>query len=78
MAIPKTKLEMETISSIDGLPSLSYEPATLREEYPGAMAINAAANKPARLDHNSFVNKYVAIAVNPLKNGARKTQISRI
>lgn len=47
---------------------MSYDPATERLVYPGDIAMKQAANKPAPVDHNSFANKYVAIAVKPLKN----------
>lgn len=57
MAIPETKSYEKKVWQVNGIPSLSYEPATLRDEYPGAMAINAAANNPARLDHNSLVKR---------------------
>jgi hypothetical protein len=40
--------------------------------------MKAAAKRPAPGVHNSFVKKYVAIAVSPLKNGAKNTQISLI
>ena len=39
------------------IPSLSYDPATERDIYPGAIDIKAAAKRPAPGDHNSVVNK---------------------
>lgn len=38
--------------------------------YPGTIAIKQAANSPAPGDHNSFVKKYVDIAVKPLKQNS--------
>jgi hypothetical protein len=35
------------------------------------MAMKQAANRPAPGDHNSFVNRYVEMAVNPLQNNHR-------
>ena len=58
--------------------SLSYEPATERETYPGTKDTKNAANNPAFDDQHSFVNKYVTIAVNPANIGAVNTQNSRI
>ena len=40
------------------------------------MAIKQAAMRPAPGVHNSFVRKYVAMAVRPLKIGARNTHMS--
>eukprot|EP00486_Rosalina_sp_Unknown_P016868 CAMPEP_0201586092 /NCGR_PEP_ID=MMETSP0190_2-20130828/128974_1 /ASSEMBLY_ACC=CAM_ASM_000263 /TAXON_ID=37353 /ORGANISM="Rosalina sp." /LENGTH=44 /DNA_ID= /DNA_START= /DNA_END= /DNA_ORIENTATION= len=37
--------------------SLSYEPATDRETYPGTKETKKAANNPAFDDQHSFVNK---------------------
>ena len=56
--------------------SLSKEPATEREIYPGAIAMKAALKSPAPGDHISLVKRYVAIAVNPEKIGAVKTHTS--
>ena len=60
------------------IPSLSYDPATERDIYPGAIDIKAAAKRPAPGDHNSVVNKQVAMAVNPENIGAVKTHTSFI
>ena len=60
------------------IPSLSYDPATEREIYPGTMAIKPAAKSPAPCDHSSFVKRYVEIAVSPLKRGAKNTHMSRM
>jgi hypothetical protein len=42
------------------------------------IAIKHADSRPAPVFHNSLVSKKVAIAVKPLKVGARNTQISLI
>ena len=60
------------------MPSLSYDPATERDIYPGTIAMKPAANKPAPCDHSSLVKKYVEMAVKPLKSGAKNTHMSRM
>lgn len=58
--------------------SLSYDPATEREMYPGAIPMKAAARRPADSSFNSLAKRYVAKAVSPEKAGARRTQMFRI
>ena len=55
-------------------PSLSYDPATLLEIYEGTIDMKSAAKRPAPFfPVASFVNRYVARAVNPANDGAKKT-----
>ena len=58
--------------------SLSYEPATDLEMYPGTTPMKRAARRPADGVENSEVKAYVATAVRPENSGAKKTQTSRI
>ena len=60
------------------IPSLSYEPATEREIYPGTIPINKADKSPALESFISDVSKYEAKAVNAENKGAKNTHTSRI
>jgi hypothetical protein len=54
--------------------SLSYDPATDLEMYPGTIEIKRAEINPASdLPTTSFAKKYIEIEVNPAKTGAKKT-----
>lgn len=46
--------------------------------YPGQIAISAAATMPAPESQHSFAKKYATIAVLEAKNGAVRTQTSRM
>ena len=51
-------IHMAYVSSIQkmAMPSLSYDPATEREMYPGTMEIMAAATSPAPASYNEIIN----------------------
>lgn len=59
-------------------PSLSYDPATERDMYPGTIAIIAAEKRPARVSFNSLVKRNVIIVVKLENRGAKNTHMFRI
>jgi hypothetical protein len=58
------------------MPSLSKDPATDRDMYPGTIAMKQAARSPAPWFHSSLVSRNVDMDVRPLKVGARNTHTS--